>query len=105
MDRVAFVYYQDLFAGELRENDLGYHFNYDTLFLTIGTPLSYTLPLVSQSFYSKDLFPFFENLLSEGWMRGVQSTEQHIAKDDLFALLLENGKDLSGAVTIRKVKE
>ncbi len=44
--------------------------------------------------------PFFENLVSEGWLRKLQSQHQKIDERDRFTLLVENGKDLVGAVTV-----
>ena len=48
---------------------------------------------------------FFENLVSEGWLRKLQSQEQKIDENDRFGLLLMNGRDLVGAVTIVPVDE
>lgn len=41
-----------------------------------------------------------ENLVAEGWLKKIQSQAQKIDENDSFGLLLENGKDLTGAVTI-----
>jgi serine/threonine-protein kinase HipA len=38
--------------------------------------------------------------VSEGWLRKLQSQEQKIDENDRFGLLLMNGRDLVGAVTI-----
>lgn len=43
-----------------------------------------------------------ENLVAEGWLKKIQSQAQKIDENDSFGLLLENGKDLTGAVTILK---
>jgi len=44
--------------------------------------------------------PYFSGLVSEGWLKRVQAREQRIDPDDEFALLVNNGDDLPGAVTI-----
>jgi serine/threonine-protein kinase HipA len=100
MDRVGRVYFRDLYAGELCEVASGYSFIYDKKFIERGTPLSFNLPLQKDPFVSTALFSFFENLLSEGWMRSLQSRTLKIDENDKFGLLLLNGKDLIGAVTV-----
>ena len=49
--------------------------------------------------------PFFENLVSEGWLRKLQSQQQKIDENDRFGLLLANGGDLVGAVTVEPISE
>lgn len=100
MDRIGQVYFRNFYAGELRETVSGYSFTYDKIFIESGTPLSFNLPLQKNPFISTTLFSFFENLLAEGWMRGLQSKTLKIDENDKFGLLLLNGKDLIGAVTV-----
>jgi serine/threonine-protein kinase HipA len=47
---------------------------------------------------------YFENLVAEGWLRKVQAQAQRISEGDRFGLLLENGRDLVGAITVLPVK-
>ncbi len=100
MDRIADVYYKHRLAGVLSETSDGFQFRYDAEYLAIGTPLSFNLPLQAEAYVSRALFPFFENLVSEGWLRKLQSQQQKIDENDRFGLLLLNGQDLVGAVTI-----
>lgn len=100
MGRIANVYYQGMFAGVLEEKHSEYLFTYARNYLAGGTPLSFRLPLQEETFKSESLMPFFENLVSEGWLRAMQSQQQKIDENDRFGLLLSNGKDLVGAVTI-----
>ncbi|MEO1246529.1 MAG: HipA N-terminal domain-containing protein [Pseudomonadota bacterium] len=100
MDRVANVYYAGRLAGILVERSGEFQFRYDPQYLASGTPLSFNLPLQSESFVSRTLFPFFENLVSEGWLRKLQSRQQKVDESDRFGLLLLNGEDLVGAVTV-----
>ena len=100
MKRSARVLYNDRLAGTLSETADGYQFIYDANYLAGGTPISFTLPLQESSFHSKQLPGFFENLVSEGWLRKLQSQEQRIDESDRFGLLLNNGRDLVGAVTV-----
>jgi serine/threonine-protein kinase HipA len=98
--RQAQVYYQDRLAGTLTESTEGFQVIYDTDYLAVGTPISFNLPLQEASFYSEQLPSFFENLTSEGWLRKLQCKLQHIDKSDDFGLLLANGRDLIGAVSV-----
>ncbi len=100
MDRKALIYYNGRLAGELTETAEGFEFTYDENYLAGGVPISFTFPLRETPFASKRLPGFFENLVSEGWLRRLQSQEQKIDENDRFGLLLMNGRDLVGAVTV-----
>lgn len=100
MDRLANVYYQGLVAGVIENVNDQYIFTYEREYLAGGVPLSFQLPLREEPFISNELMPFFENLVSEGWLRKLQSQQQKIDEQDRFGLLLSNGKDLVGAVTV-----
>jgi serine/threonine-protein kinase HipA len=65
-----------------------------------GGAISFSLPLQEEPFVSNHLHAFFSGLVSEGWLRKTQSKYQRIDEKDEFSLLVNNGKDLSGAVTI-----
>lgn len=98
--RIAQVFYNRRLAGILAETPEGFQFTYDADYLAGGTPVAFTFPLQESAFYSDHLPGFFENLVSEGWLRKLQSQEQKIDENDRFGLLLMNGRDLVGAVTI-----
>ncbi len=100
MGRLANVYYQGRLAGVIKNIEDEYIFTYDDEYLVGGIPLSFRLPLREEPFISEELIPFFENLVSEGWLRKLQSQQQKIDEHDRFGLLLSNGKDLVGAVTV-----
>ena len=101
MGRVANIYYQGRLAGELEaESNLRYTFTYNESYLVDGVPISFRLPLREEPYVSEGLFPFFENLASEGWLKKLQSQHQNIDENDHFGLLISNGKDLVGAVTV-----
>ena len=100
MGRLANVYYQGRTAGVLENSNDEYIFTYNREYLAGGIPLSFRLPLREEPFTSDELMPFFENLVSEGWLRKLQSQQQKIDEQDRFGLLLSNGKDLVGAVTV-----
>lgn len=102
MDRIATVLYEQQVVGTIKESIGGYHFIYDSYWRRVGFPISFTLPLQQEHFYNPTLFPFFENMLSEGWLRQLQANQEHIDSSDSFGFLLVNGEDLPGAFTIRK---
>ncbi len=103
--RKGFVYYDGMFAGILSQIQAGFQFSYDGGYLLHGIPVGFCFPLQDASFISDELFPFFENLVSEGWLKQIQSRAQRIDENDRFGLLLENGRDLIGAVTVLKEKD
>ena len=101
MGRIANVYYQGRLAGEMEEDrNQKYTFTYSDDYLVDGVPISFLLPLQRETYVSEELFPFFENLVSEGWLQKLQSQNQNIDEHDRFGLLISNGKDLVGAVTV-----
>lgn len=100
MDRIGYVYYDGRLAGILRETEAGFYYTYDSAFRETGVPIAYTLPLAKAVYYSRELFPFFENLTGEGWMLEMQTRLQQLDPSDKFGLLLRNGRDLAGAVTV-----
>lgn len=70
------VYYQNLFAGILRQEPGGRcAFDYDPDYLASDSPaIAYTLPFHDGSHYSEaGLHPFFDNLVAEGWLRSAQA--------------------------------
>ena len=98
--RIAQVFYNGKPAGKLAEDSSGFEFTYDDDYLAGGTPIAFTFPLQETPFKHAKLPGFCENLVSEGWLRRLQSQEQKIDESDRFGLLLMNGRDLVGAVTV-----
>ncbi|WP_166260613.1 HipA N-terminal domain-containing protein [Marinobacter salicampi] len=98
----AVVYLHGRRAGSLvRGHDESVVFSYDHEYLNLGGPaLSLSLPLREETYASRGLPAYFSGLCSEGWLRRIQSFEQKIDPADEFTLLVLNGSDLAGAVTI-----
>lgn len=71
--RIAQVFYNQRLAGVLAETPGGFQFTYDANYLAGGTPIAFTFPLQELAFNSDRLPGFFENLVSEGWLRKLQS--------------------------------
>lgn len=97
------VYYNDLFAGELRQEPGGRCvFTYDPAYLEGKHPaIAFTLPPRAAPYTSEQgLHPFFDNLVAEGWLRNAQARALKVNPSDRFALLLAFGHDCAGAVSI-----
>lgn len=101
--RTAYVYVRNVFAGILCETDEGYTFSYDMDYLRRldASHVSLTLPLRSEPYFSKNLFPFFDGLIPEGWLLKVVSDNWKISSRDRFGILLVACKDAIGNVSIR----
>ena len=104
MDRIGYVYFNELFAGIISESVEGFTFVYDSNYISFGTPIGYNYPFSQLKYFSSTFFPIFENLVSEGWLLNLQSRLQHLDKSDKFGLLLNNGRDLIGAISIQRDK-
>jgi len=102
--RRAEVYFKDLLAGFLTDFDDHYEFQYTIDYLNKGFPISVTLPLQKEAFISKQLFPFFDGLIVEGWLLNVVKDNWKINPNDRMGLLLLLGEDTIGAVSIKEVK-
>lgn len=97
------VYYKDIFAGTLREEPGGrVTFTYDSSYIEGGHPaIAQTLPVREQPHISNNgLHPFFDNLVSEGWLEQAQSRLLGRREVTRFELLLAFGFDCAGAVSI-----
>ena len=100
--RQARIFYKDLLAGILTENDAGYEFRYLPEYLSLETAkaVSLTLPLQEKAYTSPVLFPFFDGLIPEGWLLDVALRNTDISILDRMSLLLACCKDCIGAVSV-----
>ncbi|TCK02978.1 HipA N-terminal domain-containing protein [Marinobacterium mangrovicola] len=97
--RVAEVYYNGKVAGKLVEyNRCCYEFTYDKEFIKDGVSIAYRLPLSEKTYTSDKLFPFFENMLIEGF-----PIPEGIDKDDIFGLITSDYDNTVGAITFKRV--
>ena len=91
-------------AGYLTEAQKGYTFVYDRKFLQKDIPISVSLPPQEEPYESKELFPFFQGLLPEGWYLDVVTAVTKIDRNDSFGVLLSTTSvDTIGAVTVKKI--
>ena len=98
----AKIYFQDLLAGTLVEDENGFTFAYDThyLHLPAARPVSLTLPLRAEAYQSDVMFPFFDGLIPEGWLLNIAQEHWKIDLRDRMALLLACCQDCIGAVSV-----
>lgn len=90
-------------VGELRQDDNGYEFSYREGY--VGPPLSLSLPVRVGRFHSQTLPPFFASLAPEGWLKMRYSQLQQRDEQDLLGMLIDNGKNLIGAVQLVNMQE
>jgi serine/threonine-protein kinase HipA len=104
--RQAQIFYKNVLAGNITENEDTYIFQYDTDYLNSAgaKPVSLTLPLQKQPYESKILFPFFDGLIPEGWLLDIATGNWKINPRDRFGLLLILCKDCIGCVSVLPLK-
>jgi serine/threonine-protein kinase HipA len=98
--RSGVVWYGSKTAGLLEETDVGYRFTYAPEYVVQGLPISQTLPLRSEPYESKTLFPFFDGLIPEGWLLDLGTRNWKLDPKDRFGLLLAFCRDSVGAVGV-----
>lgn len=105
LNRIGFLYANNIFAGtieEFRDQYREYYrFTYDQEYSKFYPPIGYAFPTNQITFEYDHLPPFFQNLTSEGWIRTFQSKKADLSKEDSFGLLLANGSELIGALSIK----
>jgi serine/threonine-protein kinase HipA len=102
MNRSAKVYFHNAYVGVISEVDEGYTFQYDADYLksNFARAISKTLPLQSQLFVTKVLFPFFDGLIPEGWLLDIAEKNWKLNARDRFGFMLLCCEDCIGAVSI-----
>ena len=101
------VYFKQLHAGLIREDEDGYMFRYDPDYLlrSDARPVSLTLPLRKEPYVSQVLFPFFDGLIPEGWLLDVAIKSWKIDPGDRMGLLLACCQDCIGAVSVEPIND
>lgn len=103
--RSARVFYQNVQAGILEENDQGFRFTYIADYVRAGNPaISLTLPVQIEPYQSDRLFPFFDGLIPEGWLLSITERNWKINSRDRMGLLLVCCRDCIGAVSLEPVE-
>lgn len=99
------VYFKNILAGTIREDEDGFTFQYDPDYLQRddAQPVSLTLPLREEPYVSQVIFPFFDGLIPEGWLLDVATKSWKINERDRMGLLLACCNDCIGAVSIEEM--
>ena len=105
MNRKGIVYYNNVECGEIIETDDGYTFKYFNSWINnpASRPISLTLPLSNQEYFSNVLFPFFDGLIPEGWLLEIAVQKWKLNRKDRMGLLLTVCEDTIGAVSVKGV--
>ena len=105
--RKADIFYKEVKAGQLTEDDNGYLFCYDTSYLASenAEPISLTLPLTHLPYRSTVMFPFFDGLIPEGWLLDIATKNWKLNPNDRMGLLMTCCKDCIGAVGVIGIEE
>lgn len=104
----AMVLYNDMPSGILEKGKGQYRFMYNEAYMnsTGSRPISITMPFRKEAYESKELFPVFVNMLSEGMNKRMQCRMLKIDENDYFTLLLATTKEDSiGPITIKEINE
>ena len=101
------VYYGQVPAGVIREDESGFVFRYNQEYLdsTEAKPISLTLPLRREAYESQTMFPFFDGLIPEGWLLDIATDSWKINPRDRMELLLTCCRDCIGAVSVERISE
>lgn len=93
---------KDALAGILTEDENGYVFEYNPEYLGCpdAEPISLTMPLRTDPYRDKVLFPFFDGLIPEGWLLDIAEKSWKIDLRDRMSLLLACCRDCIGAVSV-----
>ena len=96
------VFFNNIPAGIITENDQGYIFAYDEAYLSLpdAQPVSLTLPLRQEPYINNVMFSFFDGLIPEGWMLNIAERNWKINRRDRMGLLLTCCRDCIGNVSV-----
>lgn len=99
----ADIFIQDRFCGVLLEDEEGFHFRYDSSYLSQkdALPLSPTMPLSDVPYEKEMMFPVFDGLIPEGWLLDIASTSWKIDPRDRMSLLMACCRDCIGDISVK----
>ncbi len=106
--RRAIITVKGIPAGHLIEDEDGYTFSYDAAYAAHvdAQPVSLTMPVRVEPYRSeRELFPFFDGLIPEGWLLDIAETNWKINPRDRMGLLLACCRDCIGDVGVEELAE
>lgn len=87
-------------------NSNQFRFTYSEEWLIKGhSGIGLSIPLQKNPIEAKQLFPFFDNLIPEGWLLSHAQNIFKIDKTNRFAILLATGRETVGAVKVVAIDE
>jgi serine/threonine-protein kinase HipA len=100
--RKAEIRYLERTAGWLVQDEEGYNFSYEQVYLESNDPkpVSLTLPLQTAAFTSITMFSFFDGLIPEGWLLEIAERNWKLDPRDRMGLLMSCCQDCIGAVSV-----
>ncbi|MCL8006941.1 HipA N-terminal domain-containing protein [Gelidibacter japonicus] len=104
--RQAKILYDGIFCGMLTETDDGeFTFKYDDDYVNQYPDqfITFTMPVRTEKYKDKRLFPFFEGLIPEGWLLDIASKNWKINTNDRMGLLLACCQNCIGAVSVEPI--
>tara|TARA_R110002124_G_scaffold183695_1_gene351122 strand:+ start:491 stop:823 length:333 start_codon:yes stop_codon:yes gene_type:complete len=104
--RKAEIYYRDILAGLLVENDEGdyiFEYNSDYIDKYPSQFITFSMPVIKGKYKENRLFPFFEGLIPEGWLLDIASKNWKINPNDRMGLLLACCHNCIGAVSVQQI--
>lgn len=96
------VYKKDKITGLIWEDENGYFFQYNEDYLQnpLYGAVSKTLPLRAEAFRDKNMLPFFDGLIPEGWLLEIAIENWKLNPKDRMSLLLTLCRDCIGDISI-----
>lgn len=101
------VFIKSTLAGIVWEDENGFGFQYDKTYLDnpLYGEISKTLPLRKAPYIDKNILPFFDGLIPEGWLLNIATKNWKLNQRDRMGLLLAVCKDCIGAVSIENLED
>ncbi len=105
--RKAKIYLRNELAGSLEKIATDeYRFTYSAEWLANKEfPIGLALPLKKDPYIEDSLFPFFDNLIPEGWLLNSLISIYKIDKRNRFGLLMATGQETIGAIKVIALDE
>lgn len=104
--RQAKILYDTICCGLLTEtNDGQFIFKYDDHYVRQYPDqfITFSMPVRNKEYTNKQLFPFFEGLIPEGWLLDIASKNWKINPNDRMSLLLICCKNCIGAISVQPI--
>ena len=67
-------------------------------------PISLTLPKTQKNYEEKNMLPFFDGLIPEGWLLKAVCKNWKLSEKDRMGILLVSCRDCIGSVSIEEDK-